>query len=607
MAIEIAQEPTFLTGQQHVDELNNAALSKSFGGSSAPAQVATSPQGGANPIQGSVVDSQAQAATNTSVSERSAPQQGLSFGTYNPDVGSFGKLFEPLTKGVQEGRQELGKTGAAFNQAVGARESYGPQTEQSLDKILAGLGGDNPTRAASVTAGKGLVNSSYGGPMDLESAIAGQDDVAKAQARAQELQTRSQALSGTAGVEDLIKGANPGLTAGQLAYEAKGLGANPKFNQARQSVQGSVGQLLADILRGKSEASALGQARTAEEQGIATGSRNYLQGKQQGVLGDIDTQVGKEQGSQDAALAAFQKLMQTGDLNDLNAVPQDVRGNLSSEDFQSEARKTAEEIPAVLQGINAKYPDLQGVPPLELRINAHGREVLGFSPDWWKQHQGEHTTQEWNVLRNKAVERQREYVQAGFDPRKNENLTGSQWATPYAQPGEPKTVKGAGMRSTIAPMFSGGDMGIWQPEDIRGYFKFDPGVSPARENIATDGQRKIISGINEILDMQNADLANPTEVFRKASLLADVKTYLERETQALADRKGQIDANTRQWIQEVKTARHEYVKAVSSKAWGQALGGVGAAIGGMSGYAIGAVPGYYVGNQVGQYVGTELA
>ena len=121
------------------------------------------------------------------------------------------------------------------------------------------------------------------------------------------------------------------------------------------------------------------------------------------------------------------------------------------------------------------------------------------------------------------------------------------------------------------------------------YIDFDPGVSPARGNVASSEQKQVYNTIQDLLG--EVSRLDATEPFRAAKIAGDLDRYLTDEETALEASKGKMDAGQKQWLRKVKKARKKFMKMKDKEAWGdiaRVIGGV--ATGGLT-EAAGAVMG----------------
>jgi len=92
--------------------------------------------------------------------------------------------------------------------------------------------------------------------------------------------------------------------------------------------------------------------------------------------------------------------------------------------------------------------------------------------------------------------------------------------------------------------------------DLAPYFNFNPGVSPARENVATDEQRRIFNTVAHILD--TAELAEANQPYEAAAILANVEQFVQKEEDAFEEKKGELSKGAIEWRKDVQRMRKHY-------------------------------------------------
>jgi hypothetical protein len=547
---------------------------------------------------------QSQSPTSIAPSTEAGQSYKINVGDYsNPGVSDLYKsLFSPITSGVQTAGKKLQDTTSNFVTGLGNRrtwESLGG--EGYMNDILSG--------AKPEQEGKDLIKASYsGGGLD-------QASIDELTGELTLLKPWQNAFKTGQATEDLLQQSAPNLTTGERKFEAKSLRKNPDYVQSEQNIQKSLSDILADYDRSQAEARGIAQQKAADESGIAQNTQTYLKSAGGAYETAWDKIIADEQAKNKTLQDAWTKF-QTGPgvLSDLNAIPESGREGWTPDQFSTDTRKRYEEGAQVYNGIvgDPKYASIKDVPLMSLAVNDHGYERMDFDPEWWAEHQGEHTSSEWSKIKELARQRQKDLKTAGFEGTRYGSSEA--WSSPYGgmEQGrytgviENKAVggTGTGKYSDLFPLYFGNpiDMPTLNSEE---YFHFDPGVSPARQNVSTEDQRAIYNRIQRILDEvigSDTQMQDPEEAYRAAKVVGEIGDYLADETKALNAQKGELVANQNEWRKFVQGAHAQYEHAKKKAAWGK----VGKIVGGIAGSAFGplgpvTIPaGVYLGGKAGE-------
>lgn len=523
MAYLLEPEPQFKTGEEHAQDLVRER--------SAPAA--------------SAVESTPPLAPATEEPRRTEPQ-GLSYLSYVPDqenVARYGALFGPVTEGLKRGQSELEAARQAFSQAAGPSRTYeSAGAEDILRAAVEAPGGAGPE---AFEEAKKLAGAQYAGPKDLEGALPG-TDVEALRGSSQDLLARSGALGTLGGIGTLLQERFPTLTSGQLLFEARAVRESPEYRASALGLGQDVGRLFADVIRSEREAAETATTRTAEEEDIRRRSREYLGGRQEDLLAEIEARVAEEERLQEEAQEAVSRFMESGRFSDLEKIPEGVLGEKQRQAIlgemapQREAKKLWGEI---MRG----YEDLDGVPIMTLGQDPKGRERWEFpkATQWWRDVGSKLSKPELTALRQRAQARQEALIAAGFGPATGERPRGkfAQYQPAFFRR-QPEYLRG---------VVKAGAVGTFIPEDLRHYLReWDPGVRPSVQNVSTKKQRTIHNNINRVLDLaEDFDLQPAEEKLRRARLTFHVGRWLADERKALKARGEKLSKIEEAWKKKV--------------------------------------------------------
>lgn len=515
-----------------------------------------------------------------------------------------------LTPGGDLSSGLLGRVRGETETSRGQVQELGRQfrTQAGPSRDFASIGGTSTLEQAlqpgaapgSVEAAKGLVGAQYQGPVDLD-----QGALSRIRTTFGGTQAQAEALRSGTGLESTLSLSVPGLTPGQAAFEARRLRYNPEFQAGALRELQNAGRLGGVIEAEDRQARELAQQRAKEEEGIASQSRQFLEGRRGGVLSDIDRDVAAKKAQQENLAELYAQIQAapfqgigtpkvgpeivgppvigpTGEkLPPPPREPTDALGLLPDDlerGFMTPGRARSEQAKTDWDAILAKYPTLAEYGPLEKVITKRGRE-------WYGLRQADGSLKDIRkipgmdqVTERDLVARQRELEgQFGADLGRQENKvrdpnTGKMVAAPAAPQrdilplyfGEEQSLFGEGA----------GLSDLYQPPDVRPYLSFDPGVSPARENVSTEDQRAIINTIGDILGEANR-LSEAGKPFQAASIVQDVERYLSDEQTALDARGESLSAHEKRWRNSLKKARRQYTEEKNKQEWGRVMSTVG--------------------------------
>lgn len=470
---------------------------------------------------------------------------------------AYNPIFQPLSKQQGETQQSLSGTVGKFQSEAGPSRSYeGVGGSITLGKALEAQP-DLTQQNKNLQSARDLLSSEYKGPVGLAS-----EDTTNINKQLQEQKAASQAMQSGAGISTLLQQQAPSLTAGQRKYETQLLQQDAEFQKKSRDYQKQVDTLAADAQKQQEQATKFATQRAQEEKDIAAKSKEYLQGRQTAVGQELQDTVAAKQVQEEASRKQYEQFMSTGALGDLSAIqsradytPTVAEGQYAAaqqwnaEQFNTGNRQLLGDAEKQYQSIMDKYADIKDVPLLDISIDKKGREKMG--------------TVAAGAPQDRALARQKELEAAGFSTGTKTNAT-------------------EGKYSNVMPMYyaEGGPEGAkWQPNDIRGYTAWHPGVSPSRENVSTEDQRRVFNSVSDLLNMAD-QLTAAGEPFKAATVAADIEKYITDEEAVMADRKETLTGAKKDWIKLVDKMRKKYKKAKKANAWGKIVGAIGGVLSG---------------------------
>lgn len=460
--------------------------------------------------------------------------------------GVYSKLFNPVGQGVEKSTAKLHQGARDFLQRAGGPRTFeGLGGRATLDRAVAGTT-DIAEREKQLQEAQGLAFAQYKGPRGLD-----QDVVDLLGGSIGGLKTRAGSLRTGLGLQDLIRGQTPGLSAGELRFEAQNVLGDPRYRQEAEALERSIYGLEGDFQGAQGQASAIANERAMQEDEISRLAQEYLLSRRANEAEQIwANRIAEEEAANAAAQTSYDKFRETGSVADLQA----IGPGILSEDpaaLDSDTRKLYEEGTAKRNEILAKYQDLQdaGVPLMEVQSTKKGRETLGFPQEWYDANKDKFTDSQMEDMKKRSRQLYKDLVEAGFSSR----------AENYQTPEVSFKTEGEGKYGNILPLAFGND---YQMQDLQSYVGPLELVSPTRENISTDEQRGVYNNINEILgDLERVNKGDP---FRKATIATELGRYLDEEKAAIESRRGEMDERETQWARMMRKARKRYKAASSS-------------------------------------------
>ena len=278
---------------------------------------------------------------------------------------------------------------------------------------------------------------------------------------------------------------------------------------------------MAEMEAERARARQFAQEREAQEAGIAEQSRGFLTGQRDDVSAAIAQSLEAARGREKSTQEAYQGWQESG------ATPEGLQGidrellGFDPAVFNTQARAQQAEADRVWSEIIAKAPE--GFTPGGLSVTGHGLETRDAGPI-------------------------QDLLEARFSP------------------GTTRSARGD--LAAFRPLY-----GFGTPDEARleipnesDYVYFNPGVSPSRENVSTEEQRRIFNQINEVLDQADR-IAEAGDPYEAASIAADVDAFLQDEQATLNQRGRQLDEFQQNWKDTVNKARRGYKKRKKRAKW----------------------------------------
>lgn len=500
------------------------------------------------------------------------PTINITPGPPPPEDNGPTNIFKRIRTGLRNVPSALQEAANKFTGEAGAYRTFqGIGGEGTINSALRPAAGT----AANLEPARALLKAKYEGPEGLDDETYA-PQLAALQEQISDLRQRGEGLRTAAGVEVGLRDETAGLTPGELAFEARHLRGDEGFRgQVREARQG-VGRLESALGRAVEESRAIAAQRKAQEEDIAAQAKAELEAEEGAITGDLDTRVAQEEERNRQIQEGYDAWNETGDISKLaelqaaGILTTDAEGK-KVEELMTPTRALAEEAARVRQGILDKYKDIEDVPPLELQITKRGHEAIGWPQEWYDQAKLLYSPEEIERMRARAMDRDNELENAGFSGRYG--ATHTVVGGPGAQ-GAQESKYGL-----VAPMYFGEDLELPGGAGTAGlgnYVHFDIGDSPARNNLATDDQRKIYNRIQDLLE--TGDSIGEAEPYKAASIYAEVERYLDEEKAALKEQRASLTKNQLEWAKTVNKAHKYFKKQQKKKKWSKVakiLSGIG--------------------------------
>lgn len=503
---------------------------------------------------------------------------------YGTDVqGSLQeRLFQPVQQAAGQGAADVQQFADLFRTQAGPSRSYeGIGGEGTLSTAVEG-GAMDPARA--------LVGAQYQGPAGLDP-----NAVGNLQFLSGQLGQRQANLGTGAGLASSIGQTVQTLTPGEARFDAQDL-FSPAYRKALEAQVGTPVTAFQEQLGAETTgAQEFAQQRGAEETDIAAKAAEYLTGRRSGISGDIEQQIADAQKQQIGASQAFSDVLGAGDASATIEALRKAQGEgytsgFDPGGFETEAFKTSQGAEAAKQAIMDKYPTLKGIPEGELGVDNKGRSTYTVKGEDFRKAM---TTEQAVEFKKRQGELEEAFSSQRGVPFPGGRTSGDYFGTPTGQ-------------QVTDPLYFGEQ---FQGPQVQGYLNFDPGFKPSRGNVSTEEQRSQFNNINDLLgDLDR--IAEDENVYKAATIGANIKQYLEDEATALEAQVETLDQQGKEWFNQVKKLRKDYRKAEKKAEWGKigaVVGGVAGGILGIGGGPLGVAGGASIGSGVGRSAGESLA
>lgn len=439
-------------------------------------------------------------------------RQAVTADTYN-------RLFSPVQQQVAKSKNVLDTAQSGFRSQAGESRTYeGIGAENTLNQAIQG---NNPS---AFEASKALVGAQYTGPQGLD--MGAQTKLAQS---GEQLKARLPTLGQRAGIQDLVRGANRGLSAGEIAFESGRLASAPGFRRQAQGVQSDILNLFGRTQGATKEAEQYATQRAQEEADIATRSRGLLTGRQGDVGNALDAAVQQARTSDETKQAAKQEFEAAPTYENLLKL-NEQGANIDPSLFFTPEMEAARKAEVAKTGIieNERFAAIKDMPPMELAINSHGREQLRLPKEWWRENSKGMDKKQKKALKEMAIERQLFLEKAGFSPGSAASINQKSRRQDIA--------KQVGEHSVYDPLYFGGAMGKFEANDPRTYVGFTPGMEATRESIATPEQRARYNTIASLLGSESGQLSQ-ADPYSASAITNEAQRYSEEQKKELEDRK----------------------------------------------------------------------
>lgn len=499
-----------------------------------------------------------------------APQQAAPVrpGLQNQRYGTLEeRLFDPLSGGIQRHRTGVEEARRGFYEAAGPERTYeSTGAESALRHAIYG-GGD-------LENARGLVGARYEGPAGLE-----QQKEANLQALTQNLRQRTGALeSGGGGLQTVLRGSVAGLTPGQARFEARRLVRDPGYKEQVASYRPQVSEAASLLERTRRGAQEYAGLRGQQEADIAARSRQFLGGERSGLQEQLDRQVEEARAQQQAAQEAYRRFTDTGGIKGLGELSE-FDPELQFGGFNTEAQKARGAAQQAYDDIinRQEYSAIGDIPLAGVGINKRGRETYTV------QLENPKTGELETMLLPTAVDRGLISKQEKDLFLKRQGELEKSFGGQHSRRFRERYLRGGGAtrdfrEEGIAGLRTQGSkdyLSMVELPELWQYIDFDPGVSPARGNVASEDQKEAYNRIQDL--MGEVSRLDSTEPFRAAKIAGDLERYLEDEMAVLESNKEALSAGQKEWMRQVKKAREKFMDMKDKEAWGtvsRVVGGI---------------------------------
>lgn len=493
----------------------------------------------------------------------------------SPQVeGPYGEYFGGVAGALGQQKEKTQAARTGFETAAGPSRTYESAGAQgTLESAIA------PTstlegrqgRAQSQEAARGFVGARYGGPSGLD-----QSAIDAINASYRELAPKAQSYRTGAGVQELIRGRAPGLTTGQLRFEAQRLLGDEGYQRQAAEQARAIEESYGDFLASQRTAEDFAKQRAGEEEDIANRSRAFLESQRGGLQGSLAERVAAANAETERTRNAFDTFQKTGELNDLAAIRPDLAAQFNTPQRQLSARAAE-----TWQNVIGQFDNLKDVPLMVAGISSHGFARRQLPREWVKENRKKYTKRQWNQIMAQATERQNALEKAGFSP----DLTGGKTIKNQKKL---QAVKG-GEFASVMPLYFGNDENLldtnrerYEVADPRAFLNLEGGAPASEEQIASDEERQRYNAVQDILG--GADrLDETTAPYIPAAITDETGRYAEEEAAAEKERQKAIGEQAKAYLKIAKKSRKKYTAGRTGRLIGKTIGSekLGAALGGL--------------------------
>jgi len=465
-----------------------------------------------------------------------APEFNLS--AYQARPGPYADLFAPITNALGEGHKEVAKQAGEFSEAAGSHRTWENVGGAGLFEQA------YKPEASSEDLGKAvdLIKARYQGPTEIDPKA-----LAALRVGQEQLQAAGGGLTNVGGVSDLLRQKAPGLTPGELTFEAKGLLSDPLFQEAARGIQGDIGGLEAEIAGAAGTAQSYGKQRGEEEKALAEAAQAIPRGKMSEVDAQLAAAIEERQAEEAALQGLYDKALADGvlTLDEIQSIDPEQGKILAKSGPFKDAAKAAKE----RARLEAEFKDIADVPFYVPDVTARGNVVVGFPEKWYLANRGNPNIDEW---KQRAEERQRAYEAAGFSPGL------------YMD--NPGLLQKAGNLADIDPLYFGDGKPLNPGQALTQHFQLELGTGANKQNQASDAQRFVYNRSAELLELADR-LEKPETGYEGPGLTNMADDYVEALKTVLRDFRGEKNAALQDFLYEAG----KYRKGVSKKKKTQSL------------------------------------
>ena len=503
----------------------------------------------ASPAQ---IESAPPLAISSQTSTTSVPTGGLITYTGNPNISERYKgMLQPITSQLGTSTNKLGTIAQDFATAAGSERTWeGIKGSSQVQQALLPSASD-----MDIAAAKSLAQAAYTGPTTLD-----QTTMDELKGTLQNLQDTGRAIQGGAGTEALLQtlSKTPG-TPQELQWDTQRLMADPDYLRSVQALAEDIGGFGGQITRQEQAAATEAATRTAEEADIASKAQAALTGEMTGLDTTLQGRLAQEQANQKAIEDAYAKFSTTGDLHVFDALPQELKDETGITSLENDPNQILyQKGQETLKGIISQFQDIQDIPFMVPQTTSRGLPVIGWSPEDYAALQTKYPDRtQLEQIRQRANDRQLALTQAGFDPSSMKfsiKNTGGEIVLNPAN--EMPSGVGPGAYSTMFPEYYGGGVGDYTPPSLRSYVSVQPSSMLSKENLATSDELARFNRAADILGLPQ--MTSDSTPYEKEKVVTQAAQYIEDVASALEMRKGALNKEEQNFLDQANQARKAY-------------------------------------------------